>query len=161
MLLVSCYLQLYEKLLTSFTTEKVFHQLPALLLHHPTNAFTPRMKRFGCIGLEATFGIRSAKDHSRNLCPTDGAGTHHTGLHRDIKRALVEILSPYRLCCGGDGLHLSMGGHIGEGLCEVMSPTDYPAGSYHHSTNRHLVFSKGFTGLIERLAHISLVVCHP
>ena len=109
------------------------------------------------IRVVAPFLVETAIDDARNLRPTDGTGTHHAGLDGDIKRTLCEIFSAQQVGGRGDGLHLSMGCHVAERLCEVVTAGDNTLFAHHDSSDGNLTFLIGHAGLVECPLHVEFV----
>ena len=105
----------------------------------------------------APFLVETAVDDARDLCPADGAGTHHTRLDGDIERTLVKVFPAQEVCCRGDGLHLSMSRHVAERLCEVVAAGDDAVLAHDDGTDGNLALLIGHTGFVERPLHVEFV----
>ena len=105
----------------------------------------------------APFLVETAVDDARDLCPADGAGTHHTRLDGDIERTLVKVFPAQEVCCRGDGLHLGMSRHVAERLCEVVAAGDDAVLAHDDGTDGNLALLIGHTGFVERPLHVEFV----
>ena len=105
----------------------------------------------------APFLVETAVDDARDLCPADGAGTHHTRLDGDIERTLVKVFPAQEVRCRGDGLHLSMSRHVAERLCEVVAAGDDAVLAHDDGTDGNLALLIGHTGFVERPLHVEFV----
>ena len=90
------------------------------------------------IGRVASFGVGRTDDNPCEVAPADGSGAHQARLHRDVQRAVVEILSAEGGRRGRDGLYLGVRGDVGQALGKVVAAAEHSAvrgrddGAYRH-----------------------------
>ena len=100
--------------------EEVEHELTALVFEDTTDDFGLRVHGPGGVELETTFHVVRTIDDAGDLGPADGTGTHHAGFDGDVEGTLRQVFPSEGVGGGGDGLHLSVGGDVAEGLGEVV-----------------------------------------
>lgn len=105
----------------------------------------------------APFLVGCSIDNTRYLCPAKRSGTHGTGLHGDVERAILQVLTAQLIGSGGECLHFCMCRDVVERLCEVMCPCDDAVVADHYGTYRHLSHVEGLPGLVEGTLHECLV----
>ena len=137
--------------------EKILHQLPTFFLKDATNDDSLGMHSLWRIVMIAALLIHSPIDNTRNLCPSDGSGTHRTGLYGDIQCTVSQVFPAKGVCSRGDGLHLSMGRHVAECFRQVVSPGDDTVFAYHNGPDGYFTCLIGDLGLVKRHPHISFV----
>ena len=101
----------------------------------------------------ATLLVGRSVDDARNLCPTDGTGTHGAWFHRDVERAVGEVFPAKGIGGSRYRLHLGMGGNVVESFGEVVGAGYYPVAAYYYCADGYLAFVIGGLGLDEGLAH--------
>lgn len=141
----------------SLVLKEVLHQLAALVLQNATSD--------GALGVQGMRGIlmitallvAAAIDHAGQLCPAQGSGTHRARLYGDVKRAVGQVLPAQLVGRRRDGLHLSMGRHVVQRLCQVVGTGDDAVLAYDDGTNGYLSFIEGLLRLLQCAAHILFV----
>ena len=110
----------------------------------------------------SAFRIGCAVNDIGDLAPSEGSGTHETWLNRDVKRAVGQIFSAEGLRSGGYGLHLGVGGYVGQLFGQIMAPAHDATPADHDGPYRNLVIKSGRAGFFESHAHEAFVgrVCY-
>ena len=96
-----------------------------------------------CQQMKTALIIRSTINHAGYLGPPYRTGTHGAGLNGDVKGAIGEVLAAKGIGCGGDGLHLGMGGDIAERLSKIVGTGYHAVFANHNCTNGYLARLEG------------------
>ena len=118
------------------------------------------MEHAGGIHVVAALRVVGAVDQPAQLRPTQRTGAHGARLDGDIERAFVQILAAQRAGCGGDGLHLGMGGDVGQCLGEVVRAGDDAAAADDDRAYGHFAAFGSQPGFGQRLLHVEDVFVH-
>ena len=146
--------------LLPFLLEESLHQLGTFVGHDAGGDLCARMKGLGSKARVAALLVGCAIDDAADLRPSEGSGTHHARLHRDVERAVVEVLAAQVLCRGGDGLHLGMGCDVVQQFGQVVTACDNLVAAHHYGSNRYLSLPIGCFCLGQSLLHVDVVVGH-
>ena len=106
----------------------------------------------------AAFGIGCAVHDAFYLRPSDGSCAHGTGFNRDVEGCVREVFASERLCGGGNGLYLRVGGDVGKGLGEIISPSDDLVLADDDAAYGNFVGSERFLCFAEGEAHEAFIV---
>lgn len=120
------------------------HQLAAFFFQDAAYAFCLGVKGARGVETEAALGIGGAVDDAGQLGPSDGTGTHGARLHGDVERAVTEVFAAQLVSCHRDGLHLGMGGDVGERLRQVVSARYDAIFAHDNRSNGYLALLQGW-----------------
>src|SRR5690606_35163126 len=138
--------------------EERLHQVRASGFQYPARDLRLRMEQHAAHTPVATFLIEGPEDDATDMPPGERTGTHHAGLQRHVKGAIVQVFASDMVCRGGDGLHLCMGRHVVQALHQVMASRDDAAVGHDHCADRHFIRCKGLLRLAQRMPHPVLVI---
>ena len=96
-----------------------------------------------CQQMKTALVIRSTINYAGYLGPPYRTGTHGAGLNGDIECAVGKVFAAKGIGCGGDGLHLGMGGDIAERLGEIVSTRNDTVLAYYYRPNGYLARLQG------------------
>lgn len=127
--------------------EEGLHQMGTFVGEHSTYYLCTGMKGgASCICGITSLRVASAINHSPYLGPGERPGTHQAWLYGDIESALLQVFSAERLRGGCDGLHLGVGGDIGQSLGEVVASAYYEVVAHYNGADGYLVGVEGTLG---------------
>ena len=132
----------------SFVSEKLLHQFPAFILKNASHNVCSRVHGVRGVVPVATLLVKGTIDDAGHLCPTDGSGTHRAGLYRDIEGAVGQVFPSEQIGCRCDGLHLGMGCHVVQRLCQIVCPRYDAPFAHHYRPNGDFTFLAGCFGFL-------------
>ena len=109
-----------NKDVSALLAEEVLHELSALFFQNAISNRSFGVQGAWRIELVAALLVATAIDDAWHLCPSSGAGTHGAGLYGYIECTVCQVFPPQRVGSSGDGLHLSVGGHVAERFRQVV-----------------------------------------
>ena len=140
--------------LLSFFLKELLHELAAFFFKHATRDGATRVEGMRRIVAVAALFVATAVDDAGNLTPTQGAGTHGAGFYCDVKRAVRQVFAAQLVGGLCDGLHLGMGRHVVQRLCQVVGAGNDAVLAHDNGAYGDFALVVGGLRLGQRLAHI-------
>ena len=149
---------------SAFGPEKILHQSSAFIPEDASCQLGFGMKGpacYGCFRSAAPVAILIVfrpKNHTADLAPVQGAGTHQTGLYGNIKGGFGQVLAAEMIEGGSKRDDLRVSGTVGKSFCLIVAPGDDAAVHYDDGADGHFVFFIRLAGFFQRLLHVVFVV---
>ena len=142
----------------SLVFKELLHQLAALVFKDAGGDGATGVQGMRGIGRKAALLITTTIDDAWYLAPAEGSGTHRTGLYCDVEGTVGEVFATQFIGSHRDSLHLSVGGHVVQCLCQVMGTRYDAVLANDDGTNGYLALVVGGLRLLQGTAHILIVL---
>ena len=123
--------------------EEALHERSGFVLEEPSIEANASGKELRSVKEVAELRFACPINNTLYPRPKEGTGTHRAGLYRDIEGAVGQVFPSEQIGCRCDGLHLGMGCHVVQRLCQIVCPRYDAPFAHHYRPNGDFTFLAG------------------